>query len=35
MVSISLVRELPDSYRDLGEDDAILRISKTIPMGLL
>src|SRR6266436_5557786 len=31
MVSISLVRELPDSYRDRGEDDAIPRISKTIP----
>jgi hypothetical protein len=26
-----LVRELPDSYRDLEEDEVIPRISKTIP----
>jgi hypothetical protein len=30
MVSISLVRELPDGYLDLVEEDAIPRISKTI-----
>jgi len=34
MLSISLVRKLPDSYRDLGEDDAIPGISKTIPRDL-
>jgi hypothetical protein len=34
MASISLVRELPDSYLDLVEEDAIPRISKTIPRNL-